>query len=80
MTAERIRAAARTVNQHGALMLVDIEQPDGPVVDIGTELAALLLRMADSIAQVEHLFDPAELEMPEYVALLALVEAIEGAG
>lgn len=81
MTAERIRAAAEKVRgKHLPLMDDDACDCDDPGPDLSEPLATLLDRMGDSIAQVEHLFDPTELEMPEYVALLTLVEAIEGAG
>lgn len=78
MTAARIRDAAKILRVcYLPVMAGHEDWHDVP--DLAERLADLLERMADSIGVVEHLFDPAELELPEYVALLALVDQLEGA-
>lgn len=79
MTAEHIRAAAAKVRGKYLLMVDDWSDATIAAPDLADPLADLLEHMGAAVATVEHLFDPTELEMPEYKALLALVEAIEGA-
>ena len=81
MTAEQIRDAEQVLRvTYLPILRANVGEDWRTRADVSELLADLLARMADGVETLELSgFDPAELEMPEYQALAALVEKINGA-